>query len=63
MENSTNPSAGNRKKRRMLAALARRSLKQQKDPNHWYKRIVKEMKECKQVQDLVISGKVDKFLT
>lgn len=53
---------GNRKTRRKKLADARKSPKKVKDHNHWYKRIVKEMKESKAVQELVISGKVDKLL-
>lgn len=55
-------SDGNRRKRRISAALKRRAPSPYRDPNYWYKRIIGEMKECKQVQDLVISGKVDRLL-
>ncbi len=53
---------GNRRVRKIKAAHARKQTKPQSDPNRWYKRIVKEMQECKAVQELVCSGKVDKLL-
>lgn len=59
--NPVNPE-GNRKTRRKKKSLATKSPKSNKDHNHWYKRIVKEMIQCPQVQDLVASGKVDKLL-
>lgn len=52
----------NRKLRRLEAALKRRSPTVARDPNHWFKRIVKEMQENKEVIEKVTSGKLDKYL-
>ena len=53
---------GNRKQRRRQSAFARRVARPARDSNHWFKRIAREMQECGRVQDLILSGKVDKLL-
>lgn len=56
----------NRKQRRFDAAIERgkypRKGRKYYSVTHWVLRLAGEMKENKQVQELILSGKLDKYL-